>query len=165
MSLLNPFQVRFEIDYATDEVDLDRAGFGLLVNATGGLGIDTGARLFRERGADFRDHMWIGDFNVVYEIFPTEFLRTRAGIGVNWLSDQYGGESGLNLTLGADLFAGPVVFSGEVDLGTLGDSDLSHSRATVGLRAEYTEWFAGYDHLNIGGVEISGFVAGVRVRF
>ena len=162
----SPFQLRFEIDYAGDEADVDRTGFGLLLNATGGLGIDTGVRIFREPGDDFRDHLWLGDFNVTYELFPTEFIRTRAGVGFNWLADRYGAEAGLNLTLGSELFAGPVVFSGEVDMGTLGDADLLHGRLTASWRqGDHLEWFAGYDYLDVGGTEISGVVGGLRFRF
>ncbi len=165
-STLKPIHFRLELDHANDEADVDRTGFGMLLNATGGLGVDLGVRLFRERDADFRDHMWMGDANIVYEIMPSDFARTRVGIGINWLADSYGGESGLNLTLGTDLFAGPVVFSGEVDLGTLGDADLFHGRLTAALRqGEHIEWFAGYDYLDIGGVEIRGVVGGVRFRF
>ncbi len=163
---LPPFQIRFEIDYAADEADVSRSGFGLLLNATGGLGIDTGVRMFQERDADFRDHLWMGDFNVVYELFPTQFSRTRAGIGLNWLADRYGSEGGFNMTLGTDLFAGPMTFTGEVDLGNLGEADLFHGRLTAAIRqGENLEWFAGYDYLDVGGTEIRGVVGGMRFRF
>ena len=162
----SPLQVRFEIDYAGDEADVDRTGFGLLLNATGGIGIDTGVRIFRESGTDFRDHLWLGDFNIVYELYPTTFMRTRAGLGFNWMADGYGGEAGLNLTVGTELFAGPIIFSGEIDAGTLGDTDLLHGRLTASLRqGEHMEWFAGYDYLDIGGTEIRGVVGGLRFRF
>lgn len=160
-----PFQVRFEIDYAGDE-DVDRSGFGLLMNATGGLGMDTGVRIFRESGADYRDHLWLGDFNIVYELFPTKCMRTRAGVGVNWLSDNWGGEVGFNMTLGTELFTEHVILSGEIDLGTLGDTDLFHGRLTASWRhSDHLEWFAGYDYLDIGGTEIRGVVGGLRFRF
>lgn len=164
--MMAPLNVRFEVDYATDEADVDRTGFGFLINATGGLGVDSGLRIYREADGDFRDHIWLGDLNVVYELFPTEFVRTRAGLGINWLADKYGAECGLNLTLGTDLFAGPIVLSGEVDLGTLGDADLFHGRLTAAVRpGEHLEWFAGYDFVDIGGTEIRGFVGGLRFRF
>lgn len=163
---IDPWYVRFGMDYASDIDDVSRFGFDLLANATGGLGVDTGARLFRERGQDYRDHLWIGDFNIVYELMPTDWLRPRAGIGVNWLADGYGADAGLNLTCGADALFGPVTLAGEFDFGTLGSADLIHWRATAGLmQNEALEWFAGYDHLDVGGVEIRGVVAGLRVRF
>lgn len=161
-----PFQLRFEIDYAGDEADVNRAGFGLLANVTGGFGIEAGARKFWERDGDDRDHMWIGDFNIVHELLPTRYVRTRAGVGFNWLSDSWGGEAGLNLTLGTELFAGPIVFSGEADLGTIGDAELFHGRLTASIRrGDHMDWFAGYDFLAIGGVEVRGVVAGIRFRF
>ena len=164
--VLEPIQVRFEIDYATDEADVDRTGFGLLFNATGGIGVDTSVRIFRERDADFRDHLWLGDVNLVYELFPTKFFRTRAGVGANFLADSWGAEAGLNLTVGSELFAGPLLFSGEMDLGTLGDADLFHGRLTAAIRqGDHVEWFAGYDYLDVGGTEIRGVVGGIRFRY
>lgn len=163
---IDPWYVRFGMDYATDIDDVSRFGFDLLANATGGLGVDTGARLFREKGQGYRDHLWIGDFNIVYELMPTDWLRPRAGIGLNWLADRYGAEAGLNLTCGADVLFGPVTLASDFDFGTLGSADLIHWRATAGLmQNDALEWFAGYDHLDIGGVEIRGVVAGLRVRF
>jgi hypothetical protein len=166
VGLLPPWHARFGIDYASDVDDVSRFGFDLLANATAGLGIDSGVRLFREQGDDFRDQLWIGDLNLVYELMPTEWIRPRAGIGFNWLADSYGAEAGLNLTVGADLLAGPLVITGEGDFGTLGDADLIHARVTAGWRQNQSlEWFAGYDHLDIGGVPIRGLVGGLRFRF
>ena len=163
---LNPWYGRFDIDYAAEDEDVSRMGFGLLVGVSGGVGLDAGMRLFRERDVDFRDHLWFGDFNVTYEILPAEWIRTRAGIGVNFLADRIGGEAGFNMTVGSDLLMGPVTLSGEVDFGTLGDADLFHGRATLGLRqGDHAEWFAGYDHLDVGGVEMGGVVAGIRFRW
>lgn len=166
LELLPPWHIRIGIDYASDVDDVSRMGFDLLANATAGLGVDTGLRLFREQGADFRDHLWIGDFNIVYELVPTEWIRPRVGAGINWLADGYGAEAGLNLTFGADLLLGPLTMTGEADFGTLGDADLIHGRLTAGLRQGHNvEWFAGYDYVDIGGVEIQGMVGGLRFRF
>ncbi len=162
----SPYQVRFEIDYAGDESDVSRMGFGLLANATRGLGVDTGVRLFREKGSDFRDHLWLGDFNVTYELHASKHMRTRAGIGVNFLADGYGADAGLNLTAGADIFLGPLTFTGEADLGTVGDADLFHGRISAAFRcSDQMESFVGYDYVDIGGVEFSGLLAGVRFRY
>lgn len=164
--MLAPWNVRFEIDYTSDVDDVARMGFNLLANATGGLGLDTGLRLFRERDQDFRDHLWVGDFNIVYELAPTQWIRPRVGVGVNYMADRWGAEAGLNLTVGADLFTGPITFTGELDLGTLGDSDLLHGKLTAGFRSsDHVEWYAGYDYLDIGGIEFQGVVAGLRFRF
>jgi hypothetical protein len=33
------------------------------------------------------------------------------------------------------------------------------------MQGEHLEWFAGYDHLDIGGVQFRGVLAGLRFRF
>lgn len=163
---VKPYHIRFEIDYAGDEADVSRMGFGLLANVTRGLGIDTGVRLFRERDTDFRDHLWLGDFNLTYELAASELMRMRAGIGVNFLADWYGSDAGLNLTMGTDIFLGPVTLTGEVDLGALGDTDLFHGRASAAWRCDqHVEAFVGYDYVDIGGVEFAGVLAGLRFRY
>jgi hypothetical protein len=147
--------------------DLSQFGFDFLANATAGFGIDTDVRMLREHGVGFRDHLWLGDVNIVYELFPSEYVRPRVGVGVNWLADNYGGEAGLNLTVGADVqLLSRLTLTGEADFGTLGDSDFFHANATVGLQqSENVEWYAGYDYLDIGGVQIESLVGGLRFRF
>lgn len=167
MEFCNPWHVRFGMEYGSDTDDLSQFGFDLLANKTAGFGIDTSVRMHRERGYDFRDHLWLGDFNIVYELFPTKNIRPRAGIGVNWLADNFGGEAGLNLTFGVDATVWEKLkLTGELDYGTLGDADFLHARATVGYAVtENVEWFAGYDHIDISGVDIDGIITGMRFRF
>ena len=56
--------------------------------------------------------------------------------------------------------------SGALDFGTLGDADLFHGSATIGImQTGHLEWFAGYNHLDVGGVRIRGVVGGMRFRF
>ncbi|MCP4190816.1 MAG: hypothetical protein GY768_09330 [Planctomycetaceae bacterium] len=163
----HPWQMRFGMEYGSDVEDLSHFGFDLLANRTAGFGIDTSVRMHRERGFDFRDHLWVGDVNLVYELFPTKHVRPRAGIGINWLADDIGGEAGLNLTLGVDVTLWErLQLTGEVDCGAIGDADLFHARATVGYGlSDHLEWFAGYDQLNVGSVAIDGLVTGIRFRF
>ncbi len=166
--MLKPWNVRLGIEYVGDTDDnLFQFGFDFLANATAGFGVDTDIRMLREHGVDFRDHLWLGDVNIVYELFPSEYVRPRVGIGVNWLADSYGSEAGLNLTVGADVqLLSRLSLTGEADFGTLGDSDFFHANATVGLQqSENVEWYAGYDYIDIGGLEIASIVGGLRFRF
>lgn len=161
-----PWHVRFGAEYGSNTDDLSQLGFDLIANRHAGWGIETGIKLFQERDGAYRDHLWLGDFNIIYELFPTERFHPRAGIGVNWLADDVGAEAGLNLTLGFDAqLTEHFVVTGETDFGTLGDADLFHGRITAGLTQGPVEWFAGYDHRDIGGVELKGLVAGLRFRF
>ncbi|MCA9212264.1 MAG: hypothetical protein KDB27_04300 [Planctomycetales bacterium] len=167
-TMLKPWNVRLGIEYVGDTAgDVSQFGFDFLANATGAFGIDTDIRMLREHGDDYRDHLWLGDFNIVYELFPSEYVRPRVGIGVNWLADNIGGEAGLNLTVGADFkLLSRLTMTTEADFGSLGDSDFFHANATIGLQqTENVEWYAGYDYVDIGGVTIESVVGGLRFRF
>ncbi len=167
-TMLKPWNVRLGIEYVGDtDGDVSQFGFDFLANATGGFGIDTDIRTLRENDGEYRDQLWLGDFNIVYELFPSEYIRPRVGVGLNWLADDYGGEAGLNLTVGADMKLMPqLMLTTEADFGTLGDSDFFHANATIGLlQTENVEWYAGYDYVDIGGVTIESVVAGLRFRF
>ena len=163
----DPWHARFGIQYGIDTDDLSHFGFKLLANRHGGIGVDADARILRESGVSFRDHLWLGDFNIVYELFPSASVRPRAGIGVTWLADRIGGEAGLNLTIGTDVkITRNVFFATEADFGSLGDADFFHAQATLGiLQNESVEWYVGYDHLDIGGVRIKSGIAGLRFHF
>jgi len=141
-------------------------GLGLQLQAPGGLGLESSVMTIRESTDDYRDHLWIGDVNVMYEIIPRGDLRGRIGLGVNWLSDAWGAEAGFNLTAGFDLrLSERILLSTEGDLGSLGDSDYFHGRINLARRFESTELMLGVDHFNIGGAEITNLFTGVQFRF
>jgi hypothetical protein len=162
----DPWTVRVDTEYASNLGQLSRFGLNGLAQAPQGLGIDFGVRLNWEQDLGIRDQLWLGDVNLMFEWSRTERFSFRAGIGLNWLADVYGAETGLNLTVGSDWFVAPkLVLVGELDVGTLGAASLFHGRLTAGYRLERAELFAGYDRLDIGGVGIDSLVSGVRFRF
>ena len=167
-STIAPWNARLGLAYLGDvESTVNRLGIDMLANVTGSFGIDTDVTLLRESIGDISDWMWLGDFNIVYELFPSEVVRPRIGIGVNWLSDQYGSDGGLNITAGADWQLGPrLTMTAEADFGTIGAADYIHGNATIGFRhSSHVEWYGGYDWLEIGGVPIHGLTGGIRFRF
>jgi len=152
--------------YGTDFDNLTHGSFGLLLQAPGAVGIDTSVTTWRESGFAFRDNLWIGDVNFVFENVSSPDVRTRIGIGVNWMADRFGGNAGLNLTAGTDVkLTDRILLTGEIDLGTLGDADFFHSQLSAGYQMRQTEWMIGYNHYNIGGTNISGVFTGFRWRF
>ena len=54
----------------------------------------------------------------------------------------------------------PLVFSAELDLGTLGHASVVHVRTTAGAVWGVSEAFIGYDLYDIGSTQIQGLVAG-----
>ena len=146
--------------------DMTLAGVSLLAQVPGAIGLDLGVKTWRENSTTYRDHLWIGDANVVYEFANHQDLRARLGVGVNWLNDQWGSESGLNLTAGVDIrLTERLLLALEGDVGTLGASDFLHSQISLSRRFEKSELVLGYDYYDIGGVELQGVFGGLQFRF
>ncbi|QEG22969.1 hypothetical protein [Mariniblastus fucicola] len=159
--------VRLTAVGGTDFDNIAHGSFGLLLQAPGGPGLDTSVTMLRESGMSFRDHLFLGDVNVVYEPIVTENFRMRLGLGINWLGDSYGGDAGFNMTSGFDLrLTDRIMATGEIDFGSVGDTDITHAQISLGRALnQTTEWTVGYDHLDIGGVTIGSAFTGLRFRF
>jgi len=158
---------RLDIEYAMDFDDLERAGGRVLWEHTSRLGVDSSFNFLREDlGAAGHDQLWLGDVNFVYRFAQCENFVMRTGLGVNWLADSRRGDAGFNFTYGADWFpADPLVVSTEIDWGTLGDAELFHGRATVGIVRDHVEIYTGFDYYDVDGVPLKGVIAGIRVWF
>ena len=90
----------------------------------------------------------------------------RTGIGLNWISDQVGQDSGFNFTYGGDWFpVRPFIVSGELDWGEIGHSNLVHVRVTAGVEWHRAEVYVGYDYLDVGNAQLGTCLAGVRIWF
>lgn len=158
---------RLRADFGSDFDDIGRFGMAFLAAQSGGWGIDVAADLYWESIDDeVREHMWVGDINLVYEWIRMDDFRSRAGLGVNWLHDSWGGEAGINFTVGADLWLTDVwSVSGELDLGTIGNATHFHGRLTTGVWFGNSQWFVGIDQRDIDTVQIHQWVTGMTVAF
>jgi len=159
--------VRLSAVGGTDFDDISLGSFGLLLQAPNGLGIDSSVTMLRESGMSFRDQLFLGDVNLVFEPIFQDRFRLRVGIGVNWLGDSYGGDAGFNMTSGFDWkLTNRAIATGEIDFGSIGDTDITHARIGIGrVINPTTEWVVGYDHLDIGGVSIGSGFTGLQFRF
>jgi len=159
--------VRMSAVGGTDFDDIAFGRFGMLLQVPGGPGIDTSVTMIRESGMSFRDHLFLGDVNIVYEPVIGDNFRMRVGLGVNWLGDSYGGDAGFNMTSGFDLrLTERTIATGEIDFGSIGDTDITHAQISLGrVINQNTEWIVGYDNLDIGGVTIGSAFTGLQFRF
>ena len=115
-----------------------------------------------------RDHLYLGDVNLTYEpVLANDRFRMRIGAGVNWLSDAYGSDAGFNMTGGLDWkLSDRWLLTGEIDFGTIGDTDLTHAQISLGRAlSQQTELTFGYNYHDIGGVTIGSAFTGLRFRF
>lgn len=143
---------------------ISQGSLDFLFQSPGSIGLDGSVRTVREQG--FSDHLWLGDVNVVFEPICGDNLRLRVGVGVNWLADSWGSDAGFNLTTGFDAhLTERVILGGEVDLGNLGHSDFLHAQVSLGYQLEGAEFVVGFDHTNIGSVDLNSPFVGLRFRF
>lgn len=159
--------IRLSAIGGTDFDDIAFGRFDLLLQSPNGIGVDTSVTMLRESGMSFRDHLFLGDVNFVFEPIASNNFRFRIGVGVNWLGDSYGGDAGFNMTTGFDLrLTERLIATGEVDFGSIGETDITHAQISLGrIISPSTEWTVGYDNLDIGGVTIGSAFTGLRFRF
>ena len=158
---------RVEFEMGSDFDDVDRTGLGFLLEGTSGLGVDFDWNTYSEEiPGGGHDELHVGDCNVLYRIAESDRALVRAGLGAAWFGDRYDTDFGINFTLKANLApSDPIVLSGELDLGTLGDAQHVHAAGTIGVMLDRCEIYGGYDYRRIGDVEIEGPMMGVRVWF
>lgn len=157
---------RFIAESGTDFDGLQKHGGRLRLDTTSRIGLDTEWNYRRESLSSGHDSLWNGDVNLIYRFAQSPRGAFYTGLGVNWLSDRFGGNAGFNFTYGADFYpARPWVLSGVIDWGTLGHATLFHGRATVGVMLKRVEIFTGYDYLKLDGASLPSMVAGAQLHF
>lgn len=146
---------------------LSRRGIGFLVEHESRFGIDFKWDSYVEDlGDGWTDELHITDLNLLFRIAESDHYVVRAGVGANFLGDAYGTEAGFNFTAKADVFPiKPIVLSGELDLGTIGDAEMFHLRGKVGVQLDRFEIFGGYDYRTLGSVPLQGALVGMQVWF
>ena len=156
---------RLGVEYTDDFDRLQGVGGHLLVSTTSRWGVDASMAWLDERlPGGRRDHLWLGDCNLVFRFAQSERAEFRAGAGVNWLDDPGRTDLGVNFTYAADFFpCRPWVLSGAIDWGTLGRAELFRFRATAGVLVRGLEVYAGYEYLDVDRTQRSALVAGVSV--
>jgi hypothetical protein len=158
-------RVQFELGSDFDGLNRNAAGF--LLEGGGGFGFDFHwDSLAEDLPGSGHDELHLGELDVLYRFAESDQSLMRVGLGTVWLGDRYDTDFGVNFTLKADFApADPIVLSGELDLGTLGDAQHLHAAGTVGVMLNRCEVYGGYDYRRIGDVEIEGPMVGMRIWF
>jgi hypothetical protein len=155
------------LDYGHDLDNLGRYGLGATVDTTSRLGFRMRLDGFEEKlPCGCTDHISTGNFDLTFRWWQEERVQLHAGIGYRHLDAGADTEGGINFMLGGDVFpVRPVVVSVTIDAGSVGDAGLFRARGTVGVIYRRFEAFTGYDYLDIGGVDLQGVLAGLRVWY
>jgi len=166
-SELYVWAIRGRAEYGTDFRHLEWTGGHLLIETSPRLGLESDFRHIREDVPPGRfDSLWLGDANIVFRFAQSEYLVMRTGLGMNFLNDPVGTNTGFNFTYGGNYFPiRPWILSGEIDLGTLGHASVVHLRTTVGMNLGIAEAYLGYDYYDVGPTHIGGLIAGVRLWY
>lgn len=163
----NGWASRLRLEHGFENARVRRGGIAGLIESEGGIGLQAEWNRYTERlRFGRRDRLHIGDANFVVRVFEEEHAHGRAGIGLNWLSDPYDVDLGVNFTAGVDFFPRkPWILSAEMDLGTLGRATMFHGRFAAGATWDRLELFAGYDFRSIDSVTLHGPMLGLRLWF
>lgn len=153
-------------DYGTDFDSLTQAHARVFGDIKSRLGFDTEFYYREEALRPGTDRLWHGDFNVTYRFAHSEHWQFRAGLGVNWLTDDFDSNAGLNATYGAEWFpVKPLSVTSTLDWGRIGATSLLHFRNTIGLTKSGWGVFTGHDWLRVGGEDIHSWINGIEYRF
>jgi hypothetical protein len=161
------WSVRARGEFGSGLDDLDWIGGRLLVDTKSRWGVEGDFRyILDDLGGGIHDDAWLGDGNVLFRFAQSEWLQFRTGLGINYLSDREGTDLGFNFTYAVDAQPiRPLVFTAELDLGTLGHASVVHVRTTAGIAIGVSEAYIGYDLYDIGSTQIQGLVAGVQLWY
>lgn len=161
------WSVRLSIEDGWDFDSLNRLAGNLQAETLVGLGVYTSWNWFHERlRCGCTDDATIGNVTITWRALETKCFLFRFGVGAWIYADDYFSDSGGNFHLSADIFpAPPWVISGVLEFGGVGDTHVTHVRATVGYLFDGIELYGGYDFLQIGRSNLDGPLVGVRVWF
>ncbi len=133
----------------------------------GRVGVTANWDHFTERLPDGRtDVLTLTDLAVTYRIAQSPLMQMHAGLGGRGMFSAGTTRGGFNFLYSADVFpVEPVVVSASAEAGHLNEAFTLRLRATVGAQWHRAEAFVGYDWLRIGGVDLHGPMAGLRLWF
>jgi hypothetical protein len=161
------WSVRASAEAGSDFDGLDRVGLRLFLDTDTRFGLKSDWDWYTERRpCGCRDNLWIGDLTATYRFVQNEWLLMHTGLGARFLLDDGHNRGGINFLYGFDAFPiRPVHLFGSFEAGTLGSAGVYRVRGGVGVNWSHAELFAGYDCVRIGGVNLQGPTAGLRVWF
>lgn len=161
------WSVRASAEAGSNFDGLDRVGLRLFLDTDTRFGLKTDWDYYSEKlPCGCRDDLWIGDVTATYRFVQNEWLMMHTGLGARFLVDHGHDHGGFNFLYGFDAFPiKPVHMFGDFDGGTLGHAGVVRLRGGVGINWNHAEFFAGYDFVRIGGVNLQGPMAGLRLWF
>ncbi len=164
---LRTISARLSVEYGLDGRDIDRVGSRFVLDTTSRFGLQLTHDYFHEDlDCGCTDYFNLGSADVTFRFAQSSHAQMFAGVGANVIDTRYRTRYGCNFLYGIDVFPSkPFVLCASVEGGTLGSAGLFRARGTIGVNYRWFEGFVGYDYLNIGGFDLQGPLAGLRLWF
>ena len=164
---LKKTRLRFGTEYGDNFDRQQKITTRLQFDTTTRIGIDTSFDYLREQlGSGAHDQTWIGDINLTWRFAQSEHSEFRSGLGYNWLADSGNSGKGFNFTYGATFFLNkPSVLDLDIDLGRLGNADLTRIKTTYSRYIKRIKLSIGYEYLHIGAFQANYFTTGLSLDF
>jgi hypothetical protein len=161
------FGGRLTLEDGNDFDGLNRLRGSLFIDSVFRVGLQTNWDYFHERlSCGCTDDAVVSDTNLTFRFAQAERVQMYAGVGLRTWSDRADTRVGWNLLYGGDFFpAKPLILSGVLDVGQLGEATVFRARGTVGVIYHGWELFTGYDFLRIGTANLQGPMIGLRLWF
>ncbi|HHI68696.1 MAG TPA: hypothetical protein ENJ97_05150 [Planctomycetes bacterium] len=151
------------LENGNDFHGLDRTGLTFLVDTSSRIGFSGRLDYYRELGSQ---DLIMGVADVTLRFAQGETAQFRTGLGVRFWGDENGGEAGLDFLYAADFQPGdPWLLSLEFHAGNLGDAWAVEGRGVLGFQLGGLRLQGGYQHLNVGGVDLYGPFLGAGLSF
>jgi hypothetical protein len=142
---------------------VSRAGFSARFLTSTQLELDARAGWLHESASSTADALH-GDAHLGLRFLQTEAVLLRAALGVRFWSDAELDAAGLDALLGLDVFpVRPLVVSAQFGGGNLGQALVGNARLQLGVALQRVELLAGIEWLQIGDVDLSSPILGVRL--
>lgn len=154
---------RAQAEYGTNYGDMQSVGTRLQIDfPLLRTSIESSWTNYYEDLSSGTDHLALGDANLVFRFVQNPRTTWRSGVGLNWLNAS-DGDIGFNFTYGVDVLpVHPVVWSSEIDLGTLGNASLFRIRTTLGAQWLDGELYTGFEYVDIEDAQIPQMLFGFR---
>jgi hypothetical protein len=146
---------------------VNRIGGRASIDTTSRFGLTTNWDHYYELLPNGRsDELVIGDLEATFRFAQSDFMQMHIGLGGRGLFSQTLTRGGFNMIYSADIYPiDPLVISASTEVGNINKAFTLRVRAQAGLQIRNLEAFVGYDWLRVGGADLHGPMAGLRLTF
>jgi len=161
---LRQWSLRLAGEEGNDFRGMNRVGIRASLDTSSRFGLQSNWNFLSESlDGGGRDSTVLGDTNLTYRFAQNEKAQMHTGIGLRLLTDSSATHAGFNFLYGVDLFPRkPWTVSAMFDVGNAGSAFIVHGRAALGASLRHFDFYAGYDFMRIGSVNVQGPMLGLR---